>query len=142
MIAALQHEVDAVFRKDRRASSGRACHRDPAGKHLRTGGTVQAGMIAVDPFQRVFAQKDRVHVTHQDRDVGVFDFFGELILKRGLRSVLKGQLGIVKKLLFPITKEVGTDAVFSCQRIKILLSFKQFDNEICLKLCRKLSSCF
>ena len=71
VIAALQHEVDAVLGQHRGAAAGGARDGNAPGKNLGTGRTVQARMVAEDPFERVLPQQNGVHVAHQDGHVRV-----------------------------------------------------------------------
>ena len=50
VIAVLQHKINAVLCQNRSTAPGSTRHRDPACKYFRTGRTIQAGVITVDPL--------------------------------------------------------------------------------------------
>ena len=80
VIAALQHEIDAMLRKHRCASAARAGHGDPTCEYLRPRRAVQTRMIAKDPFERILAEQAGIHVAEQDRRVRVACFLLEQLL--------------------------------------------------------------
>ena len=77
VVAGKQHEVDAVFRQYWGASACGTGYGNAPGKDLRPGGTVQAGVVAVDPFEGVFAQQTGIHIAHKDCRIRVLYFFGK-----------------------------------------------------------------